>query len=75
MPMPTISEFLKYANLQMAAEALFDSDATKGVPLIPGTPFSGSILERYLTDGNLHASKFTQTEATRALGVRAQLFC
>ncbi len=40
MAMPTIANYLKYANLQMAAEALYGFDAVEagkpgGKPLIP----------------------------------------
>ncbi|WP_310451295.1 hypothetical protein [Sulfuritalea sp.] len=65
MPAPTITDYLKFANLQMAAEALYNSDATKGIQLTPGAKYNGTILDRYLTDGNLHASKFIGTEATK----------
>lgn len=68
--MPTIAEYLKFANLQMAAEALYNSDATKGIPLTPGAKFDGAILERYLTDGNLHASKFTASEAAKFVATK-----
>lgn len=35
--MPTIADYLKYANLQMASEALYGFDANApGVILIPG---------------------------------------
>ena len=66
MTAPTIAEYLKFANLQMAAEALFTLDATKeGIVLTPGEVRSGSIDPKVLTDGNLHASKFTTTEAEK----------
>ena len=55
MANPTISDYLKYANLQMAAEAfLINGD---------GTPKTGSDYTQALTDGNFHASKFTATQA------------
>lgn len=61
MTAPTISEYLKFVNLQMAAEALYDSDATRGLPLTPGKPYVGALLAENLTTGNRHASKFTAT--------------
>ncbi|MFY7942374.1 MAG: hemolysin-type protein, partial [Burkholderiaceae bacterium] len=51
---------LKYANLQMAAEALFVPNGQK-----PETTFSGNIEESTLTIGNKHASVFTTTQATQ----------
>ena len=64
--MPTISDYLKYANLQMAAEALYDSDATvSATSLVPGQLYSGSIDQVVLTNGNRHSSKFTTTEADK----------
>ena len=70
MPAPTIAETLKFANLQMATEALFTFDATQaGVILTPGDKLENPqtlSIERFtniLTRGNLHASKFTTTEA------------
>lgn len=65
--MPTIAEYLKYANLQMAAEALFGFNATPpGTVLTPADLAANdkNTLEN-LTDGNLHASKFTSTEAEK----------
>lgn len=53
--MPTISDYLKYANLQMAAEAFLAND--------DGT-IKGNIKEA-LAAGNGHASVFTQTEAEK----------
>lgn len=55
--MPTISEYLKYANLQMAAEA-FLVDAL-------GSPLAGTRYVEGLTNGNKHSSKFTEGEATK----------
>lgn len=53
MTTPTITDYLKYANLQMAAEAfLFNDD---------GTPKDD--ITQALIDGNLHAPKFTQIQA------------
>jgi pimeloyl-ACP methyl ester carboxylesterase len=57
MTAPTIVDYLKYANLQMAAEAfLVDSN---GVPLI------GEEYLQALIRGNTHASKFIETEAIK----------
>ncbi len=69
--MPTLADYLKYANLQMAAEALFDFNATKqGANLKPGEHLDTSagpvaIDEKWLTTGNLHTNKFTKTEAEK----------
>ena len=55
MTTPTIVDYLKYANLQMAAEAFL---------ALP----NGSLVENVrqaLIDGNLHASKFTETETIK----------
>jgi hypothetical protein len=66
MSAPTIAETLKFANLQMAAEALYDYDANvTGVTLSPGAKYDGVILDRFLVSGNRHASKFTSTEAAK----------
>ncbi|MBK8525123.1 MAG: hypothetical protein IPL58_14475 [Betaproteobacteria bacterium] len=65
--MPTLADYLKYANLQMASEALFDFNATPpGTVLTPGA-FAGNERNTVgnLTTGNLHASKFTTTEAEK----------
>lgn len=58
MTTPTISEYLKYANLQMAAEAFIRDPATN---VLNG---SGDDLIRALMAGNNHALRFTETEAT-----------
>jgi hypothetical protein len=64
--MPTIADYLKFANLQMAAEALFNFNATPpGTILTPGAKFTDPLTTAILTDGNLHSSKFTATEATK----------
>ncbi len=66
MPAPTIAEYLKFANLQMAAEALFTFDATPSdTNLTPGAKFKDDIATKILTDGNRHASRFAATEATK----------
>ncbi|HQU78240.1 MAG TPA: hypothetical protein PLU47_02100 [Azonexus sp.] len=57
MTIPTVAEYLKYANLQMAAEA-FIRDPDSGV--LKGT---STRLEEALIAGNKHASRFTETEA------------
>ncbi len=54
-----VTAYLKYANLQMAAEALFDIKPTDA----PGTPFVGSITKETLIEGNTRSSKFTATQA------------
>jgi len=66
MPSPTIVEYLNYADAQMAAEALFDFNATEpGANLSPGAPFSGPITTAVLTQGNLHASRFSSIQAEK----------
>ncbi|MCK6404725.1 MAG: hypothetical protein L6Q60_01785 [Rhodocyclaceae bacterium] len=71
MAAPTIAEMLKYANLQMAAEALYNFRAKRTPDQAPGDltsesgHFSGEIDLAWLTLGNEHASKFTQTEAEK----------
>ncbi|MEN6587221.1 MAG: hypothetical protein ABFE02_14370 [Sulfuricella sp.] len=57
MATPTVAEYLKYANLQMAAEA-FIRNPDSGV--LSGT---GIDLINSLISGNEHASKFTETQA------------
>jgi hypothetical protein len=57
MTAPTITDYLKYANLQMAAEAFIRNEKTGA--LAP----TGDALVRALVAGNNHTSKFTQTEA------------
>ncbi|HEX5391976.1 MAG TPA: hypothetical protein VFW68_01755 [Rhodocyclaceae bacterium] len=44
MATPTVADYLKYANLQMAAEALYGFDANKGVVPVDGK-YSGQILD------------------------------
>jgi len=56
---PTISDYLQYANLQMAGEA-FIRDPEKNT----FSP-SGVALVAALTEGNRHASRFTATQATQ----------
>ncbi len=71
MTVPTVAETLKYANLQMAAEALFDFNAKLNPDQAPGSltsdtgHFNKPLTASILTDGNLHASRFTQTEAEK----------
>jgi hypothetical protein len=57
MPTPTITDYLKYANLQMAAEAFLKN------PLTGVESYSGDALEKALIAGNQHASRFTETQA------------
>lgn len=57
MTTPTIAELLKYADLQMAAEAFLRVNKTGD--LIPG----GAFLIEALKEGNDHASRFTETQA------------
>ena len=65
--MPTIADYLKYANLQMAAEALYGFDANQNPGIAPWTKLDISngpraIDPNWLKTGNRHASKFTPTE-------------
>ena len=59
-----ITDFLKYANLQMAAEALFTHDAREGIQE-PGKIEQGPLGLSNLTFGNGHASVFTPTSAAQ----------
>ena len=64
MTAPTISEYLKFVNLQMAAESLFGFNAyTAKGSLEPSKASTDPIKVTDLIDGNLHASKFTATQA------------
>lgn len=65
MMTPTVADTLKYANLQMAAEALYRFDANTTPDQTPGQPYVGAIDPAFLTTGNRHASKFTPTEAAK----------
>lgn len=57
MSTPTTADYLKYANLQMAAEAFIRDERTG---LLAATPQD---LRNALEAGNNHASKFTATQA------------
>ncbi|MDA8520454.1 hypothetical protein [Acidovorax sp. NCPPB 4044] len=59
MAAPTISEYLSYANLQMAAEA-FIRDERTNVLNNQGLPYVTA-----LTNGNLHASRFVESQAKK----------
>ncbi|MFE8643843.1 hypothetical protein ACFX58_02000 [Sphingomonas sp. NCPPB 2930] len=59
MTSPTISQYLSYANLQMAAEA-FIRDEITGELKNTGTEY-----EKSLTRGNDHASRFVATQAQK----------
>ncbi len=69
MATPTIAEMLKYADLQMAAEALYTFNAKLYPNQDPGSltnsvvGHSNTLTTEILTDGNLHASRFTQPQA------------
>ncbi len=69
MSVPTIADMLKYANLQMATEALYNFRAKATPNQLPGEitttigHFSGDIDPNWLTLGNEHASRFAPTEA------------
>jgi hypothetical protein len=55
MTTPTISDYLKYANLQMAAEAFLVDKKEEPLP--------DNLLKAALIEGNNHASRFTPTQA------------
>ena len=57
MTTPTITDYLKYANLQMAAEAFIRDEKTGELAR------SGSLLIAALIRGNNHSSKFTKIQA------------
>ena len=58
MPALTITDYLKYANLQMAAEAFIRNESTLALA------GSGQALKDALVDGNKRSFKFTETQAT-----------
>ena len=59
----TIADYLKYANLQMAAEALYSFDANENPNLLPGDfRVNQAITASNLTTGNRHASTFAPTQ-------------
>lgn len=53
MTTPTITDYLKYANLQMAAEAF----------LVEANGSAKQDIVQALKDGNNHALRFTQSQA------------
>jgi len=57
--MPTVTDYLKYANLQMAAEAFIRNEKTD---VLADT---GQLLIDALVAGNNHASYFTESEAKK----------
>ena len=58
MTTPTTAELLKYADLQMAAEAFLVNETNGQIK---------SDLKTALIDGNFHSSKFTDPQATEFL--------
>ncbi len=58
MPALTTTDYLKYANLQMAAEAFIRNESTL---VLAG---SGQVLKDALVDGNKRSLQFTETQAT-----------
>jgi hypothetical protein len=65
MTAPTIAEYLKYAKLQMAAEAFLKDKVINpetNVEVVRER-YSGEPLKEALIDGNKHASRFTETQA------------
>jgi|GEM_PF-2687842 len=71
----TPNELLKYARVQMAAEALYSYDPRDSTVILqPGALRSGVIRTDWLTTGNGHASHFTETDASSGcLAVRVGL--
>ena len=69
MAEPTIAEMLKYANLQLAAEALYGFNAKTKPDQAPGDVLSNAghfndpLIAAILTTGNEHASRFAPNEA------------
>jgi hypothetical protein len=59
MAAPTIADYLKYASLQMAAEAFLKDPKTNE------EYYSEDNLVRVLFEGNKHASRFTESEAEK----------
>ena len=57
-----ITQFLKFANLQMAAESLFGFDAVLNPNVVPESKATSFTVDD-LIKGNRHASKFTSTLA------------
>ncbi|MCL2345983.1 MAG: hypothetical protein FWC58_09055, partial [Desulfobulbus sp.] len=57
--MPTVTDYLKYANLQMAAEAFLKD------PKTDAEYYSGIAMINALKAGNGYASKFTESEAIK----------
>ena len=53
-----IATYLKFANVQMAAEALFTSKNA-----VPGATYSGAVLPAVLATGNERSSKFSDAQA------------
>jgi Ca2+-binding RTX toxin-like protein len=62
--MPTITDYLQYANLQMAAEALYGFDANVVPGQVPRRVYAGPLVSSDLITGNRHASKFTNTQVS-----------
>ena len=63
MATPTIADYLKYANLQMAAEAFLVVEKGTSTIIATGTPKENLIVA--LIQGNDRASRFTQSEAQK----------
>jgi hypothetical protein len=59
MTTPTIADYLKYANLQMAAEAFLKDPKTNA------ESYSGDALRDALIDGNKRYTSFTASEAAK----------
>jgi hypothetical protein len=57
MNTPTVTDYLKFANLQMAAEAFIRDEKTKQLAS------DGELLINALVEGNKHASRFTKIQA------------
>ena len=59
MNTPTVTDYLKFANLQMAAEAFIRDEKTKQLAS------DGELLINALVEGNKHASRFTSPPTRR----------
>ena len=62
MTTPSIADLLKYADLQMAAEAFLENRADPSTVLKDEAALTAALIR-----GNNHASKFTETQAKNFL--------
>ena len=71
MSTKTVSDFLEFANLQIAAEAFYElikSPANWQTEDYGNIKYGNLIQKNLLIDGNEHASKFTETLAQEFMG-------